>query len=282
MNRRDFAKGLAALPFIGSVKSFASICNSSCLSQPHSLWVALEGPFAVVMDSSTHAITAFTPRDNGEHLFAFNGAGYDNKPAYNFTMTIENWPVPPMPPPSLCVQNDSSPFCAENTEWKDTKDYFITINLPAPNRIIVYDSVYGADMQDNTTTAPLPYAHVLEYDLNGNTPMMIGSIKPGTNVLLSPVTRSGNSMDLLFRFEIGLINTLGGDSDPNGNNAKSFYNTLLLPHFPKLASQGIRNIGQVHKFQAERGIKPKSNMRRPPFTTTTFECKSGGLLVTPS
>lgn len=274
MNRRDFAKALAAMPFVGAVPSFASICNSTCPSKPHSLWVVLEGPFAVVVDSSTQAITAFTPRDNGEHLFAFNGAVYDNTPAYTFEMKIANWPRP-----TLCVQNDSSPFCAENTKWDDTKDYFITINLPAPNRIIVYDSRFNAYMQDNpATTAPLPYSHVMEYDLNGKNLTMTGSRSNSPNKFpLTPL--NGSAPDQLFRFEVGLINTLGEDSDPDGSKAAGFYNKFLLPRFPKLTTQAARKIGQVHKFHPSKAAK---SHRHPwhPFTTTTFECKSGGLLVT--
>ncbi len=307
MNRRDFAKGLAALPFIGSVKSFASICNSSCPSQPHSLRISLEGPFAVVVDSTTHAVTAFTPKGKGDHLFAFNGAVCDPRTIYDFVMTITPWPPSPLPP--LCVQNDAPPFCAENTQFNPPNNDFISLQLPAPQRIIVHDSpFFKADMQDNTTNdVPLPFAHVLEYDLSAANTLDINVKYDGKTVLLQ---HSVGPVDQLIRFEVGLAKLLGQtpkdqDPDPNGSLATEFHNKFLLPNFPKLAMQSGNNIGQVHTLvdmtskshvtaghqqkatKAKKGnatskkaTKPNHSEQEHFFTTTTFECKSGGLLVT--
>lgn len=306
MNRRDFAKGFAALPFIGSVKGFASICNSSCPSRPHSLWVALEGPFAVVVDSATYAVTAFTPRGHGDHFFALNGAVYDQSKTYDFTMAITPWNWPPSPLPPLCVKNDAPPFCAENTQFNPPNNDFISIKLPAPQRIIVHDSpFFKADMQDNTTKdVPLPLSHVLEYDLSAGNQLKMTVVYDNITADLQPISPAGGP-DQLFRFEVGLPRLFGGGPDPNGSLATEFHNKFLLPNFPKLAMQSGNNIGQVHTLvdmttkshvtaghqqkatKAKKGNAPSKKATKPNhseqehfFTTTTFECKSGGLLVT--
>jgi hypothetical protein len=303
MNRRDFAKGLAALPFIGGISSFASICNSTCSTNSHSLRIALEGPFAVVVDGTTHAVTAFSPRGDDDHLFALDGKVYDQRKTYDFTMTITPWPLP-----SLCVQNDTAPFCAEGTQFNPPKNDFISLQLPAPQRIIVYDNPdFKADMQDNTTTnVPLPFAHVLEYDLSQQNTLDMSVTYDGKTIVLQ---HSVGPTNKIFRFEVGLAQLPGQrpqdqDPDPDGSRATRFHNKFILPNFPKLAGQTINNIGQVHSLAArsqagaahqhgatktkkedsksKKSTKQKHPERTFPFTTTTFECKSGGLLVTSS
>src|SRR5690348_9229703 len=101
MNRRDFTKGLAALPFASAAPSFASICNSTCKSDPHFLWVTLQGPFAVVINNSDGSIRAFTPQGGG-HMFAFNGVPADKDTKYHFQLQLSGRPSPA---PSPCVQN---------------------------------------------------------------------------------------------------------------------------------------------------------------------------------
>lgn len=256
------------------------------------------------MDSTTHAVTAFSPKGDGDHLFAFNGNICDQRKIYQFTMTINPWPLP-----SLCVQNDAAPFCAEGTQFNPPNNDFVSLQLPAPQRIIVYDNPdFKADMQDNTPNVPLPFAHVLEYDLSLQNTLDMSVTYDGKTIVLQ---HSAGPTNKIFRFEVGLAQLPGQtpqdqDPDTDGSLASKFHNKFLLPNFPKLAGQSGNNIGQVHSLTArsqvgaarqhaatksnkgnhksKNAIKPKHPERTFPFTTTTttttFECKSGGLLVT--
>ena len=285
MKRRDFAKGLAALPFIGAAVSYASICGeNSCSVQGPYLLVVLEGQFAVVVQNSKPwNVTAFTPRHDGKHLFAFNRKVCSTDLKYDFRL-LQDGLVPATEIP--CIYNPYERFCAENTPClQDRKDHFVSIDLPAPKAIFVFPSFAMAKMEYNDDDVPVPGLHLLVYTVkNEQSIKMFGSDEeelvelPTTKIFDFPV----------FRFEVGLPNLLGGaDSDPDAVHTIDFYNRGLLPHFSEMAAdkkKRIRKITAQGHYPA--GIMPRlQGIDFDKFfpilmATTTFECKIGGNTVT--
>jgi hypothetical protein len=298
MNRRDFAKGLAALPLLGAVKSFGSICGSAtCPDGRNVLQVILRGPFAIVMNSaSPWNITAFTPKYDGAHLFSFNGQPYSKDSKYKFELAQSNLVKATKMP---CVDNPFSSFCGENVTNYDTSTnkHFITIQLPCPQRIYVIASLFTATLNDAQQTAvPMPGDHILEYEI------VTPSIKiqmSGKQDNMGAVSLPPDGTPPAFTFEVGLPTLLGGNSsDPDGSKGVEFYNKALLPYFPDLASVPGRNLlhiddlfldQKVKNLQSQKSKKTKQkeskHKHKKPgkgyiFVVGTYECKSGGLTVT--
>ena len=163
MNRRDFAKGLAALPFAAATESFASICGAnSCPVQGPYLLVVLEGQFGVIVNNyKPWKVTAFTPRHDGKHLLAFNGQVCSSDAKYNFQLLQDGLQLATDPP---CIDNPFERFCAENTPClQSRKDHFVSVDLPAPKAIFVASSGATAKMEYNDDDVPVPGLHLLVY-----------------------------------------------------------------------------------------------------------------------
>jgi hypothetical protein len=286
MNRRDFAKGLAALPFAGAIKSFASSdTKKHCpLTKPF-LLVVLEGPFALAVGgNSSYTVTAFTPRHDSRHLLAVNGKLFGADAKYEFRLFPDGLTNPAGTP---CIEDQYTHFYSKNTPCQQNRqDHFVSIDLPAPEGIIVGSSSLIAKMEDSDNDVDMPGPQVLVYTCPDKTSIrMYGS--DGTDVVKMETT------DIVgipaFRFEVGLPNHLGGTgSDPNGSHAIDFYNNGLLRHFPALASEKEWRIREITKRTASRKTgssldkyAPLDNFLEEIETTTTFECKiAGGLTAT--
>lgn len=296
MNRRDFTKGLAALPLAGAVKSYGSICSSTdCkLNEASSyLLVILEGAFAVVVNTaSPWHVQAFTPKHNGEHFFAFNRRICEIDTQYGFLLQQDGLTQASQLP---CIHNSSANFCAENTPSDlSMEDHFILLDLPAPQAIVVwpsrFEAVMESDESENPNYVPIPGTQILVYEIkDGNAIQMYGS-EYGEVVPLP--TLKGKKVSA-FIFEIGLPNLLGGrDSDPNGSHAIEFYNQSVLPHFSELAGDKNRRIKKIRPRKASAnyvikhslpgGFQGLEQALDEYMLTTTFECKIGGLTVTSS
>ena len=231
MNRRDFAKGLAALPLIGAVKSFGSACGSmTCPDPPNVLQVILRGPFAVVVNSaSPWDITVFTPKYDGAHMFSFNGQPYGKDSKFKFELPPSNLAKAKKMP---CIDNPFPSFCADNvTNYNTSTDkHFITIHLPCPQNIYVIASLFTATLNDSKgTVVNMPGDHVLEYQI----------IDPSIKIQISGKQDNMGAVSLppegtppAFTFEVGLPTLLGGVSaDADGSKGVEFYNRALLPYF---------------------------------------------------
>jgi hypothetical protein len=291
MNRRDFAKGLAALPLLKAT-SFAQICASgSCTPNPNALRILIQGPFALVMNSSSPwNITAFTPKHNGEHMFAFNGSVCDKDAKYAFQLQQDGlMPADPMHPP--CVDNSFPTFCVEKTPFdRSVKDHFITIDLPAPQRIFVRPTsgnlmaiTEDSAMKPIPVPVPVPGDRVLEYDNPDLSKIRMLGSGDGDLVQLPfiPASSGPQPTPPLFIFEVGLPNLLGGrESDPDASHAIDFYNNSLLPHFSALAHDTKRRIQDITPHAPNVHQAPQHPHGPLELSVTTFECKIGGLTVT--
>lgn len=264
MNRRDFAKGLAALPLVGDVKSFASICGSTpCPSKAGSLRVILEGAFALLINrSSPWGIRVFTPKHHGEHAFVFNTLPCDKDSKYKFELS----PLGLKPASSApCIDSTFQYFCAEQTPCNpSTKHHFITIDLPGPERILSLSSSGVTATMEDGNEYPLPGDHILEYEITNSSLIQMSGWYNDKLVTppLRPYTADGYTV---FKFEVGLPRLLGGgDSDLKGEHAVEFYNRGVLPYFSKLKDSSR------WKMQKVKGA----------YKTTTLECKNGGIIGT--
>jgi hypothetical protein len=302
MNRRDFAKGFAALPLLGAAKSFGSICGSAkCPDGKNVLQVIFRGPFAVVMNSANPwGITAFTPKHDGAHMFSFNGVPYGKDSKFKFELPTDNLVTATKMP---CVDNPFPPFCADNVKNYDTstEKHFITVSLPCPQRIYVHASFPPliATMNDSKQTQiTMPGDRILEYEILDTT---IKIEMSGQQDNMGAVSLPPEGTPPAFTFEVGLPTLLGGNSsDPNGSKGVEFYNRALLPYFSDLAATPSRNLLRIddlvesdQRISALRGqqkreqIKQKESKHKHKVpgneyidTVGTYECKSGGLTVT--
>jgi hypothetical protein len=263
VKRRDFVKAMAALPVVRSLPSFASVCGTSpCTTIPGSLRVILEGPFALAINnSSPWSIRAFSPKYR-KHNFAFNGSLCDKDVQYGFYLAETGLKSATAAP---CIDASFKYFCAENTSFDSRmNDHFLTLHLPAPQRIFTLSSGITAILEDGTPNVPLPGDHVLEYDTTTDPALirMLGWYEDGASIQLTPYLLNSYQT---FKFEVGLAKLLGNTtSDPNGHHAINFHNNYLLKYFPDLKDKSNRQIRQID------GGHP----------TTTLECKSGGLIAT--
>jgi hypothetical protein len=259
MNRRDVIKAMAALPIASASQGLASICGTSpCTSQPGSLKIILEGPFAVVLDTANaYHVTAFTPRHNSEHCFLFNGAYQDLQYKYRFQLLPSG--LKSMSGKSPCIDQNLSHLCAEHSHFNSSaKHHLMTLDLPCPQRIFASSLSRSVTLTfADATTMQMPMDYVLEYDIdNQNLIKMLGWQGDDQSTL--------QDNNLTFKFEVGLPKLLGGgDPDLDGSHACDFHNHSLLPYFSDLQNDQAKILTQVQGFNK----------------TTTLECKSGGIIT---
>lgn len=283
MNRRDFAKGLVLLPLVGTAHSFAELCSKKvCSPNGPYLLVILEGAFALVLGNhAPYSLTAFSPRHDGRHLLAVNGQVSSADAKYGFRLLPAGIADATGLP---CVYPCYPGFYAEQTPCQQSrKDHFVTIDLPVPQAVFLASSRYKATMESDETFY-IPSAKVLIYQLKKDVSAveMFGS--EGDDIVRVNPTKF---LDFpAFRIEVGLPNLLGTDSDPDGSHAVDFYNNGLLPHFSALVGVKARRIKEIATYnpnleetQLIGGVSFKK-FEEHLFTTTTFECKLGGLTTT--
>jgi hypothetical protein len=140
------------------------------------LRVMLQGPFALVLDTTNkYRITAYVPftgkDDNGSHEFRFldpskphSGEGSPGKRnQYAFKLSEDYLEISGRPP---SIDSGFQDVTLNVKGWKAaTEDYFVSIELPAPDYISYVPPAIPVVMQD--TEAPrlamTPTNHVLEY-----------------------------------------------------------------------------------------------------------------------
>lgn len=283
MNRRDFAKGFVMLPFVGHAQRIAKMCSTkACHTDGPYLLVILEGPFALVLGTGTpYKVTAFTPRHDGRHLLAVNGEVSSSDAKYGFRLLPEGLASTKTSP---CIYPCYPGFYAEHTPChQNRKDHFVSVDLPVPAAAFVMRSPSKATMESNENF-PMPGAHMLVYQITDPKAVkMFGS--EGDDIVEVPTKKFWKWP--AFRIEVGLPNLLGMDSDPDGSHAIDFYNSGLLPYFPELVNDKSRRIKEIatdttkhQEVDQVLGGETLGALAESISTTTTFECKIGGLTAT--
>lgn len=140
------------------------------------LRVMLQGPFALVLDTTNkYRITAYVPftgpDDKGTHEFRFldpskplsdeGGPGKRNR--YKFTLPENNLEISDRQP---SIDSGFQDVTLNVTGWKaQPEDYFVSIELPAPDYISYVPPAIPVVMKDTEEPrlAMTPTNHVLEY-----------------------------------------------------------------------------------------------------------------------
>jgi hypothetical protein len=228
MNRRDVLKGLAAIPFTGSIIG----CEERSDDKSHTeiVEVHLDGAFAlVIQENKGNSVLAFSPRPkpgDDQHEFYFNGSikpeasGKD----YRFTLSAEGLERGQKPEISPGL-ND---FFFKTDKWR-VADSLVTIELPPPKRITFAGERTQVTFQSGDRNAFMPTNHILQYDTRD-----LGRVKLECS---DAKLKCGPSLDSFpgvsrYFFEIGPK----PNADPSLSRAHAihFFNFILEQSFPEL------------------------------------------------
>lgn len=286
MDRRDFAKGLAILPFTGTLNSFASIsepeqsqevspAENRALQKRNAFAgsfekfeIVLNGPFALVMSQDAPAkLRAFTPFESHDlHAFFINNTNAkETKKSHVVSLVTEpgalkeNRTLPKIDP-LLADFNWHSPE-KEITSVQN----LVEMELPTPDRILADDETITPVRFEDTHLGTTPQGHVLEYTVSDANKLikMTDSLTGDISLQASP-----NPGARRITLQVGIFVIAGRVTDLNGVHAKSFHNNDLLTRFQKIKDDKDKRLDTVGDLLALK------------FYTTTVECKSGGFMVT--
>lgn len=287
MNRRDLLKkAIAATPLLAAATMKAgTFCtsNTTCPTATRPLTIHLEGPFIVVLKKSPTTpsqiskVIAFSPIEpQGMHLFKINGVPLSKDKHHHFRLAPEGIIKETIP----CIPADFTDFCVEDQDNWDQTDgtRFISLELPCPKRIYTSDIIQVKFKSG--TCGNLPIDHILEYELDPLTqPFNMTYIETGDEI---------SSMASEFRFEVGL---------PRGttnslNLAATFYNGPILSRLPSLQIP-TRQIDTILPTDCPPAVVQRQKILSRLATqavsslswvdtqsTTTVECKNGGIIIT--
>lgn len=241
------------------------------------LRVILQGPFALVVDTTkNNKITAYVPfTDDQKHEFRFldpskpfsnEDSGKRNR--YKFTLPETNLEISDRPP---SIDSGFEDVTLNVNGWKaQPEDYFVSIELPAPDYITYVPQAIPVVMRDTTEPrlAMTPTNHVLEYrihefedrhkivlnldassssrspQLKGSKPVQCQELhsgfqehwkKYGDHDLQRPhieraLNRYSETPSVMFFLGVGVAP--GVDDDAKKAHAKDFFNNKLLGGFP--------------------------------------------------
>ncbi|MFL6313289.1 MAG: hypothetical protein ACJ71W_14405 [Terriglobales bacterium] len=282
MNRRDLMKGIAALPVAaaaynvscrrentdgGAARTPSDREKNAARSPRTKLFVALRGPFAVVVQSKRkYRIQAFVPVQDG-HYFFLNSA---QQAGSSYSLSLPDDGLNFASQIDIDGFTDFKDFSVHTKKW-ELGDYYISVDLPCPSDMLT-DEIDDATFQSGATGG-LPLAHILEYDVSDVTQIKL----KGDGI--SDQSPTPNSGVYVFDLQVGLpLNTSN-----SLNLAVDYYNKSLLPCFPDVKGKELKSISPPsHSAPAAAPpVARAAGQRTLPFVppATDVECKNGGLLI---
>lgn len=287
MKRREFLKGLAAVPVAG----FLGGCHhrppvSGVSADLHTLQIGLEGAFAVViMKNNGNRVKAFVPRSSDpdlQHLVYFNDAKpLEREKSFHFELTSEGVKATKEP----YINPGFNDFFASTEKWS-VGDTVISLDLPAPDSInfsmrpqpVIFES--GA-------TGVMPTSHIFEYHLTD-----AQKVKMGCSQVDSSLCRSlPNCPPGVARYFFGVAppnhQPFNGDAFDD-THAVKFFNFMLETRFPDLvAKYKLRHIGPQYAQSGGTGgaslspavMRYGQGAPKLRLASGTIECQLGGILV---
>jgi hypothetical protein len=239
-------------------------CNEKpCPAATTPYLVALQGPFGLVLHkdpdnlSQIIRITALMPADDkGRHKFRIQRQDQNTSKLFGFAVQQ----VKPPSTPVLCVGPGFCDFCVESAPtYSNALSKLLTIELSVPTRIIIPSDLKPLDVVfQSTNPGIMQRGYILEYDLDIS-PLQWVDTTSGFHI---PLPKEG------LLFEVGL--DLKDPDDSFSSHALHFHNQHLLPFFG-LQNDNNHVISTI--FPPTLGTPPEST------TTTTLECKAGGIIV---
>lgn len=280
MNRRDLMKGIAALPVAaaaynvscrrdntagGAAQTPSDREKNAARSPRTKLFVALRGPFAVVVQSKRKfRIQAFVPVQDG-HLFFLNSVQQTSNSYY---LSLADDGLQPAQQLNIDGFTDFKDFSA-HTKTQVLQDYYMTVDLPCPSDMLT-DEIDDAVFKSGSP-ASLPLTHILEYDVPDITQVKL----KGDGI--SDTSPNPVSGVFLLDLQVGLPN-----NTPNSlAQAVDYYNDHLLPCFPDVKGKELGSISAPAAAPSHAPAPRAAAKRILPFAlpAADVECKNGGLLI---
>jgi hypothetical protein len=317
MNRRGLLKGILALPVASALGCQAEKNSGDAqkVSGPGqgTLRVVLNGAFAVVIQKNTrNRLRVFSPKDlSNVHEFYFNNPRESrpkNQP-YNFELLTDGLEITARPPE---VDGGLSAFNVATDLWCQD-EYFITIDLPAPQRISFMPPLTNAVLATGAQIH-IPSNLVLEYKITdlGRVRMVSQDMKDVAPIYFSDLVRNYSglcsekgsekfnsecrAMEKRYQsipgsapgyfFGVGLAS-----NHPDAAHVLQFFNTRILASFPHLAKRlELRSVtsGSVNQNRAlsvspglESAVwRPEVQSPRLLQVASIFDCTIAGPIVT--
>jgi hypothetical protein len=164
MNRRNLLKGMMAVPVAGALGCHAEIKESDESKVPRkgTLRVVLNGAFAIVVQKNArNRLRVFSPRElSNLHEFYFNDPTQPmaKSQAHNFELLPDGLEASRRAPE---VDGGLSALNVATDLWCQD-EYFVTIDLPAPDRITFMPPLHRAVLASGAQIQ-VASNHVLEY-----------------------------------------------------------------------------------------------------------------------
>lgn len=259
------------MPAFAGLNSWSQqLCSGhpTCPGTPQ-FQLILSGPFGLVLHNAPNVtgITAFMPADL-RHGFALERQ-IQNGNDFQFQLIQDT------PSNALCIEDAFQDFCVEKTTWVQNPQHigvFLKMELAVPMRIKATQEPHlqplSVTLKNSTTPKWMHRVYILEYD----TPVQLIETKSG----LTLPQRSS------YTFEVGLPH--GNGDTPTNDHALQFYNQSLLAFFPEWQQDQthlLQTLSETQMAKAPPSKKgsPAARPQEESSTTTTFECKAGGLIV---
>ncbi|MBZ5522227.1 MAG: hypothetical protein LAP21_08290 [Acidobacteriia bacterium] len=268
MHRRKLLKGLLALPVTGAFTGCQAADKreeSQRVSRPATgnLQIVLNGAFAIVIQrNSRNRIRVFSPADP-RHCFYFNNLEKTQqemvqKKSYNFELLSDGLALRHA---EVHVKEELKDFHVRTDRWCQ-EDYFITIDLPAPEEISFLPPLKTVRFKATGKEARMAGTHVLKYSVADMNQVRIApmdgkdDIRPlSCSELVEQYKRTCSTMkdekthgscaemvkrypeicpegSRAFFFGVGLPS-----GDPDNGHAIQFFNERILDSFPRLKAQ---------------------------------------------
>jgi hypothetical protein len=330
MNRRNLMKAMFTLPVVGALGGCRekSEGGSPSPAAEGTLRIVLHGPFALVLYASNPArIKAFVPFDEEkqrQHVFRYptpqNVVGKESDhSSYRFELSPDGLEVNHRLP---YVDHGFDDFKIQTGEWEPApKDYFVTIDLPAPEFITfpAGEKAFENVRFTSGKTAAMPLNQVLEYRVRELGKVRMNSKELGSLPALtySDVRQKykeadqkkaaerdqpasphgsvrgeymGSDTELgTFFFGVGLPRDSAAESD----HAVRFFNTRLLGSFPKSPDAQARRLAAVGVSLCQTTRSNSSEIVPAALTyplpqpslrlvTSADDCQLGGLIASKS
>src|SRR5258708_1175267 len=319
MHRRRLLKGLLALPVTGA---FAG-CQAAVQRKesegpshpvPGTLQIVLNGAFAIVIQrNNRNRLRVFSPSDP-RHRFYFNNLAKTQqdvlqKKSYNFELLTDG--IAPRRG-DVRVREELRDFHVRTDRWCQ-EDYFITIDLPAPEEIGFLPPLKTVRLKATGKDAHIAGTHILKYSVADMNQVRIMPMDSSDGVrplscyeLIEQYTRTCSTMkdetmhgscaemvkrypeicpagSQTFFFGVGLPS---GESDDG--HAIQFFNDRILDSFPNIKAQlqfapypGSRphRPGSVHGYIVPAVFEQDSPQGRFLEVAAVLDCKFSGPIV---
>jgi hypothetical protein len=318
MNRRGLLKGILALPVASALGCQAENNSGNAQKVPGpgqgTLRVVLNGAFAIVIQKNArNRLRVFSPKDlSNLHEFYFNNPREPRPKTqpHNFELLPDGLEVSARPPE---VDSSLSAFNVATDLWCQD-EYFITIDLPAPQRISFMPPLNNAVLATGAQIH-IPSNLVLEYKItdSGRVRMVSQDMKDASPIYFSDLVRiysglcsekgsASNSSDCQamerryqsaapgsspgYFFGVGLAGY-----HPDAAHILQFFNTRILASFPHVAKRlelkSVTN-GSANQNRTSAAIPgldsavwhPEAQSPRLLQVASVFDCTIAGPIVT--